>query len=291
LYIGEIGGVTMIRRATMSQLCKPISPMLCQPSQPFDDDDYSFEVKFDGERAILFFENGKVFIQNRKGNDITFRYPELQQLANGRRAILDGEIVVFDSLGKSDFNLLEQRSHLENRFDISLRMKTYPVTYVTFDTLSFDNEDLTNQPLSNRREILYKQFTPIVGVFQWSLPLDKEGRGKALFEDAKRLGLEGIVGKKIDSPYMIDRRSPFWKKCKIEKTVDMVFTKYTVNNAGIRVENEAGIAVQVSGYHAPAVKKEVDEKGSVLIEVIHRTVGSDRTKNGKLRMPTFKTMK
>jgi ATP-dependent DNA ligase len=107
-----------------------------------------------------------------------------------------------------------------------------------------------------------------------------------LFQQAEKLGLEGIVGKLLSSPYLPGKRSPYWVKCKCEKVREMYFNKYTVNNAGIRVEDENEIAVQVSGHQSEAVKKEIDEKGKVLIEVKYLNV----TENNRLRMPTFKRM-
>jgi len=266
---------------------QPIKPMLCEPSEAFDSDKYLFEIKFDGERALFHFDKGSLIIQNRRGDDITFRYPEFFSLANGKQGIVDGEIVAFDSEGKSNFDLLAQRSHLQKQFDIAIRAKKIPLIFMAFDILKFDNEDLTKLPLTKRREILYKEFPPSIGLFQWSLPLDKEGRGIALFQMAKELDLEGIVAKHIDSPYVPNHRGAYWKKIKNVKTIDMIFTKYTINNAGIRIENEEGIAVQVAGKNAPAVKKEIDEKGVVLIEVKYL----NKTKYGKLRMPTFKELK
>jgi len=263
-----------------------VSPMLCEPAIPFDSDEFSFEVKWDGERAIIHYGEGGIKIQSRKGDDVTFRYPELQNIKfECDSCILDGEVVVL-VCGKSSFGLLAQRSHLQKRFDISLRMKTIPVTYVAFDCLSFNGQDITQKPLCERRQYLYKAVKHSPGLIEWSLPLDKEGKGKALYEMAKREGLEGIVAKPIDSPYIGGNRG-IWKKCKCEKTVDMIFHRYTINNAGIRVENGDGIAVQVAGYQSRAVKKALDLNGEVVIEVKYLNV----TENGRLRMPTFKAMK
>lgn len=264
-----------------------ILPMLCEPSPPFDDDNYSFEIKWDGERSVLFFEPGKLLIQNREGVDVTYRYPELQRLANGKNAILDGEICVISANKPGgDFELLAQRSHLQKKFDIELRMTKLPVIFIGVDILSFDNTSLVDLPLIERREILYKYFPPVPPVFQWSLPLDKEGKGTILFEQAKAIPLEGIIGKRLDSPYL-GRRSPYWKKCKILYTMDLEFKTYTVNNAGIRIEREDGIKVQVAGGNSRIVRKRIDERGSALIEVEYLNL----TKNGKLRQPTFKTLK
>jgi len=245
-------------------------------------------VKYDGDRAILFIANGKVIIQNRRGVDMTYRYPELQVIANGRNMVLDGEIVYFDEHGVSDFGKFAQRSHLQKAFDIELRMKAIPVTFVAFDLLELDGQEILSKPLHERKSMLYQCTTPIAGVFAWSVPLDKEGKGRAIFEMAKRLGWEGIVGKHMDSPYLQGKRSPYWKKVKNVKTVDMVFVRYEINNAGIKLWAEDGITtVQCTGAQHWAVKKEIDEKGSALVEVKYLNL----TENGRLRQPTFKALK
>jgi ATP-dependent DNA ligase len=84
-----------------------IKPMLCEPSPPFNSDEYFWEIKMDGERAILIFNNGTMEIQGRKGNIVTYRYPELQALrVNYRGVISMREIVAKDESGRSNFNLL-----------------------------------------------------------------------------------------------------------------------------------------------------------------------------------------
>lgn len=263
-----------------------ISPMLCEPSKPFDDDNYSFEIKWDGERAVIFYEKGKgIRIQSRRGDDVTFRYPELQELKfECESAVLDGEVVVLVD-GKSKFSLLAQRSHLQKKFDINLRMSRIPVTFMAFDCLEIDGQDITQLPLHERREYLYKAVKHNPGLFQWSLPLDKEGKGKALFKMAEEQGLEGIVGKHIDSPYLQGRRCGYWRKCKVEKSMELVFDKYRVNPAGVRCESrKEGIIVQVAGEDSKLVRKEIDTKGKCVIEVKYMEI----TDRGRLRMPTYK---
>jgi ATP-dependent DNA ligase len=264
--------------------------MLCEPSPPFDSDEYLFEIKWDGDRAIIHYANNDILIQNRRGEDVTFRYPELKNILPGfacRDAIVDGEICGLDENGKSRFTLVQQRSHLEKKFDIELRAKKIPMTFIAFDLLSYDDLDIRKLPLTGRRERLYDIFKPIPPFSLWSLSCEKEGRGTLLFRQAEALGLEGIVGKKLDSPYLEGRRSPYWKKCKCQKTKDLWFSQYTVNNAGIRVEDENGNPCQVAGHWAREVKEKIDTQGKCLIEVKYL----EETENGRLRQPTFKAMK
>ncbi len=269
-----------------------IAPMLCKPEKPFNDNRYSFEIKYDGERALLFLANGKLTIQNRRGDDVTYRYPELKEIANGKAATLDGEVVIFDETGKSSFDLLAQRSHIQRKFDIEIRSKKLPVVYVCFDILSFDGQDITRLPLSERRSILYREFKPIfngkIEIFRWSLPLDKEGKGIALFEQAKELNLEGLVAKLDSSPYLPGKRSPYWKKMKNIKTADVTVTAYRINPSGIRVENADGFGCQVAGYHAKPVKERIDKQGYAVIEVNYLNLTAA---NNRMRMPTYKGLK
>lgn len=261
-----------------------ISPMLCEPCEKiFDSPDYSFEVKYDGERAVLFIANGKLIIQNRRGVDISYRYPELSHIPNGKTATLDGEICLFDEQGRSDFDLLAQRSHLQKKFDIELRSQRMPVTFMAFDILSLEGQDLTKLPLIERREILYREFKTMPR-FTIALPLI--GSGLDLWEIVKQHNLEGLVAKHLQSPYL-ERRSPYWKKIKYEKTTDVTVTGYTVNNAGIRVHNDTGFGCQVTGFQHQAVKQRIDTQGHAVIEVKFLNL----TKNNKLRMPTFKGLK
>ncbi len=109
-----------------------IKPMLCESRPPFDSSEYLWEIKWDGERAIVFYKDGKISIQSRKGQDVTFRYPELQGLGKGmncKECVLDGEIVVLNENGKSVFSLLQQRAHLEKRLLVSPSSST---EYQTF---------------------------------------------------------------------------------------------------------------------------------------------------------------
>jgi len=265
-----------------------IKPMLCQPTDhPFSNQDYLVEIKFDGERAILFWDGTSIRIQNRRGDDVTFRYPELQGIKEGLKCengIFDGEIVCFDAKGKSKFGLIAQRSHLQNKFDIELRMKRIPVSFVAFDCLYVNGNDITKYTLHQRKDVLLNSFITMPPLSVWSLALDREGNGIRLFKEAKFIGLEGIVIKHANSPYQEGKRSPYWKKIKCIESTEMLFDSYTINPAGVRVVNKEGIAVQVGGRDWKLVKQLIDAKGSVMVEVEYL----NRTENGRLRQPVYK---
>ncbi len=186
-------------------------PMLLKEIQkPFDSDDYIFEIKFDGIRAVIFASPKKVVVQTRNKKDITHLFPELASIKDlvSKNTIFDGEIVSFVN-GKSSFSKLQEREHLKNTIKINEKSKSDPVVFVCFDIL-YENKDLTNLSLMERKEILkkYKEND----YFMKNKYIEK--RGKDLFKSVKKLGLEGIIAKKGDSNYLIDKRSFNWIKIK-----------------------------------------------------------------------------
>jgi bifunctional non-homologous end joining protein LigD len=116
-----------------------IKPMLARTGPlPANEDAYGFEVKWDGIRAVLFYDHGHMNLQGRNFTDFTPRYPELRELASelgARRIVLDGEVVAFDDEGRPSFERLQARMHLASDSAVKRRMKDTPVTYVIFDLL------------------------------------------------------------------------------------------------------------------------------------------------------------
>ncbi len=140
---------------------KNISPMLLfEEHEPFDDDDYIYELKLDGIRCIAYIDNKSVTLQNKRYKDVTDIYPELSEMCKcvKKRVILDGELVVLTE-GKPDFYALQKRSLMGDRFKISLAAKNNPVQFVAYDILYFDGKDLTDSPQMKRKDILSKAIT------------------------------------------------------------------------------------------------------------------------------------
>ncbi len=187
------------------------TPMLLQEIfKPFDDDNYLFEIKFDGQRALIFASPSDVKVYNRHHEDITFRYPELQAIKEivVKNTIFDGEIVAFED-NKPSFSRLQKRAHLNNIKKIAYESYENPIVFMCFDIL-YMGADLTMMPLTERKEIL-SQFLDNQ-VFIKTKYYYKEG--KKVFKSIKELGLEGIVAKNISSPYEINTRSQNWLKIK-----------------------------------------------------------------------------
>lgn len=202
-----------------------IEPMLAHLSKPFDSPNHIFEIKFDGTRTIAFL--GKTtLLQNRRLLDISYRYPDLKHLyqnIKAKEAILDGEIVLLEN-GLPNFYKLQEREHQTKKFKIDLLAEQMPATYIAFDLLYLNGKKLISRPLIERRESLaeiVKENKNIL-VSQYV-----QEHGICYFKEAVKRGLEGIMAKQIDSPYLIGKRSQYWLKIKNLKTIDCVVVGYT----------------------------------------------------------------
>jgi bifunctional non-homologous end joining protein LigD len=204
-----------------------IHPMLAESVEnPFDGEDWLFEIKWDGYRAIAFINDGKVQFVSRNQNDLTPRYPELKDMAqyvNAKTAILDGEVVALDKEGKASFSLMQQRTGFRTGGRRAVANVEVPVLYYAFDLLYLDGYDWRRVPLEERKRKL-KDLVLAGDSVRYSDHY--ENRGKALFDMAQKTGLEGIVAKKRASFYE-ERRSREWLKIKIRKRIECVIGGYT----------------------------------------------------------------
>ena len=192
-----------------------VVPMLAQPGElPADEERYGFEIKWDGMRAVVYSQPGRLRIEGRNLNDITAQWPELRRMNRAlheHEAVLDGEIVAFDADGKPSFERLQRRMHLTGETQIQRTAKAVPATYVAFDLLFLDGHSLMDLPYEERRERLEE--LDLNGP-NWRTPPSYMGEGRPLLEASKQQGLEGIVAKRLDSPYEPGRRSSAWIKVK-----------------------------------------------------------------------------
>jgi bifunctional non-homologous end joining protein LigD len=192
-----------------------IVPMLAQLGDlPADADRYGFEVKWDGIRAIAYWRPGRLHVETRNLADVTARWPELRDLGRqlgARSAVLDGEIVAFDDLGKPSFERLQSRMHRTGEAAIRRRARESPATYVIFDLLWLDGESLMDRAYTERRAALDG-----LGLHgpAWQTPGHHRGDGAELLEATRGQGLEGIVAKRLDGRYEPGRRSGAWVKVK-----------------------------------------------------------------------------
>src|SRR6266540_2439344 len=117
---------------------RPIRPMFAKTGEPFDSDEYVFEVKWDGLRTLVFKIDNRIELQNRNLRDVTAGFPELHELRDefrAKRVIIDGEAVVLDDKGRPDFGRLQNRFGVDDPKRAEVLRKSIPVTYVAFDLL------------------------------------------------------------------------------------------------------------------------------------------------------------
>jgi bifunctional non-homologous end joining protein LigD len=214
-----------LQGAHKSSMPSKVEPMLATLSDhPFSDPNWLFEIKWDGVRAMARIENGDLTLRSRNGVDITQRYPELASLPDAlaaRDAILDGEIVALDDQGHSDFERLQERMHV--RAPSEHLVSQIPVIYFAFDLLYCDGYDLRKAPLLERKQLLSR----LMHTFERFRYSDHQlEKGRELFQLAKENGLEGVLAKRTDSPY-VSERSPYWLKLKITQTVDAVVSGWS----------------------------------------------------------------
>ncbi len=196
-----------------------LSPMLATlVDKPFDSEEWQYEIKWDGYRAIALCNKNKVELKSR--NDKSFNekfYPVIKAIEEWNiNAVVDGEVVVLDTDGKSNFGALQNwRSEADGE-----------IYFYVFDVLWINGKDLMQIPLTERREIL-KQIIPENNMIR--LSENFEVSGIEFFETVKKMGLEGIIAKKADSLYSPGNRSKEWLKIKANKRQEMVIGGYTKN--------------------------------------------------------------
>lgn len=202
---------------------KNLKPMLLKEvDKPFDDKNYLFEIKFDGTRTIIYVSPDEIIIKNKRGLILNDTYPELLGIKKlvKKKCIFDGEIVLMVD-GKPSFSKLQERTLLKDKMKISYFEQNFPVTFVCFDIL-YEDRNLIDLSLVDRKDILSKYKD--TSFFVKSRVIDENG--KDLFKLVKKMDLEGIVAKKKDSKYLIDKRSSEWLKIKNLKDDDFYICGY-----------------------------------------------------------------
>ena len=207
-----------------------LHPALASLSEkPFSSDDWLFEIKWDGIRALAVIEDNTTKLVARSARFISSEYPEFRDLAKhirARTAVLDGEIVVLDDKGRSDFQRLQARFGVQNPSE--KLQDQVPVTYYFFDVLYCDGYDVRRSPLIERKQLLEK-----LVVTNQCIRISEHqiGNGVELFEAAASNGLEGLLAKRLSSPYPEGRTSN-WLKFKSVKDVDAVVGGWTDPRGG-----------------------------------------------------------
>jgi bifunctional non-homologous end joining protein LigD len=192
-----------------------IKPMLAKlVAEPFNDPNWLFEVKWDGYRAIAEIAKKNLRLYSRNGKSFLEKYPPVVEALKKikRRCILDGEIIAIAN-GKSDFHALQMYEE-----------RPVKLQYAIFDILSLDGKDLRKKPLIERKKLL-KKVLPKNGVLFLSDHVEEEGR--AFFKQMTKRGLEGMIGKDMNSLYEEGKRTGAWKKVKNQMLQEAIIVGFT----------------------------------------------------------------
>ncbi|MFD0958488.1 ATP-dependent DNA ligase [Paenibacillus chungangensis] len=191
------------------------NPMLPAISgEPFDDGRYLFEPMIDGQRLGLIVRSGRTRLLTRHGNEVSRQYPELLQvpLKESMDVVLDGEAAYIDPhTGQTSFDILQHRFRQTKLPGIREARREFPLTYFAFDILYCNGEDVRRYPLLERKAMLraVMEDSPSILLLQ-----GMKREGIAMYQMARRCSLEGVIGKKLDSPYR-SGRSCEWIKIKV----------------------------------------------------------------------------
>lgn len=200
--------------------------LIGEVSDAFDNPDYIYEFKWDGERCIAFLdpEDGTE-LRNKRNVKMLSKVPELSGIHKqvNKRCILDGELMVLKN-GKPDFYEIQKRSIMSNSFKINLLSNKYPASFIPFDILYYGNKDLTLLPLMERKKYLKGAIAKESERMAMSKYI--EHNGIVLYNLAEQQELEGIVAKRKDSIYIQGKRTKDWIKIKNLKDEDFIVCGY-----------------------------------------------------------------
>jgi bifunctional non-homologous end joining protein LigD len=298
----------------------PIEPMLPRSAdQPPASEDYLYEVKWDGIRALISLDEGEIRIHGRNRRDLTRPFPELlipDQAFRATSALFDAEIVCLEADGRPNFQQVIHRMVQKTDGAIERARVRHPATCYLFDCLYLDGRPIVNEPLTQRREWL-KDAIRNQSAYRVSELVED---GPAFFQAVKEMGLEGIMGKQRNSAYFPGKRSECWLKIKSRRSTECVIVGYT-RGKGDREANfgalhlaqaGAGGGLQYVGkvgggfdedslkavsaelrkltrIHRPIKEKPPDDSRSVWVEpkLMCEVQFASLTKDGMLREPIF----
>jgi bifunctional non-homologous end joining protein LigD len=209
-------------------------------------DGWVYETKWDGMRVLVEVGPGGVRAWSANGRDAGPAFPELEALGPAlapMEAVLDGEVVALDAAGRPSFERLQGRMHVTSPVEARRRAAEIPVAYIVFDLLALGGHDLTGRPWRDRRRLLEQladDLPPgvdLAGVFD---------DGHDLLAAVERQGLEGVVAKRADAPYLPGQRSPSWVKVKVRRHDELVVGGWS---GGIG-NREGRLGSVLVGYHA-----------------------------------------
>jgi bifunctional non-homologous end joining protein LigD len=207
-----------------------LGPMLAETGDGARSDPaWRYEPKLDGYRVLAYLAGGRVHLQSRRGLDLTPCFPEIVAELAAHPAghmIVDGEIVALGPDGRPSFNALQNRAQLKGAAEIAAAQRTSPVALVCFDLLHFAGMNLRAAPYADRRRYLSQCLLPGAHLQL----VHASDNAEQLYAAALENGFEGIVAKRLDSPYREGRRSRDWLKLKSAQSAEFLIGGYTRGN-------------------------------------------------------------
>lgn len=299
---------------------KEIHPMLIAENvEPFEDENYLYEMKWDGERCVAFLDPSQgTELRNKRNVKMLPKVPELARIhqQSKKRCILDGELLCLVN-GKPSFETIQRRSLMSNRYKIELEAARFPATFIAFDCLYYDGQDMTMKPLTERKAGLHQAITE-----SDRLAISREfdsAYALKLFELARAQGLEGIVAKRKDSLYFQGKRTKSWLKIKNLMDDDFVVCGYIHKEnhmtsivlgqyANGKLKYKGHVTLGVGGKPFARIKAQEHVMRPPFDEPIPEGHGNEnavwlrpelvcvvefmyRTKSGSVRQPVFKGLR
>jgi bifunctional non-homologous end joining protein LigD len=210
-----------------SALPSDVAPMLATAGSlppATQDEDWAYEMKWDGVRVLAHVEGGRARLLSRNGRDVSAAYPELRPAFTAfgsRTCLLDGEVVAFEA-GRPSFAALQPRMHVSREADARRLAERSPVTYLVFDLLHLDGHDRMGLPYEERRKALERLFGEVRPGPRCAVPPWFPGHGAAALKASQEQGLEGVVAKRRESAYRPGARSRDWVKVKNIRAQEVV---------------------------------------------------------------------
>lgn len=295
---------------------KSIKPMLIgADGEPFDNPDYIFELKLDGERCIAYLDPEEgTDLRNKRNFKMLSKVPELSRLHEHirRRCILDGELFVLLN-GKPNFSMIQRRSLMSNSFKIDLLAKEHPAAFTAFDILYDQDKDITGLPLTERKKRLQQAVKEESPRFAVSRCIEE--KGTAFYALAKQQDLEGVVAKRKDSRYYFDKRTKDWIKIKNLQDEDFAVCGYIYKENhmvslilgqynGSELLYKGHVTLGVGGRSFQIIKElpavaqmfhpvPPGNEAAVWVEPVRACTVKymEKLKNGSMRQPVFKGLR
>ncbi|QGG47225.1 ATP-dependent DNA ligase [Heliorestis convoluta] len=237
----------------------PMEPQVA--TAPFDHPDYLFQIKWDGIRCLATITEEGMMLRSRNGKDMSKQFPEIVNspfFSSGRsKTIVDGELVVLDRDGLPSFPLVLKRHRFQKASSIEEGRKVYPVLYMIFDLLQWQNQSFLEHPLEKRLAKLERELVPSNHIV---FTKAEEAAGIAFFQSIQKLNLEGMVGKDRNSLYRPGKKARTWKKVKNFRQLSCFVIGFTQSQEGQIASLALGLPLENTWQYIGKVGTGISQK-------------------------------